>query len=94
MEGTMGDVAVWGPYNAQFRADPPSGWAYCEGQTLEVGQYQALYAVIGNAYGGTSASFRLPDMRDPKNPGYHVGFGATNPCRYVICLFGIYPMRP
>jgi microcystin-dependent protein len=94
MEGTIGDVAVWGPYNAQFRADAPKGWAYCEGQTLQISQYQALFAVIGSYYGGDGyRTFKLPDMRDTKNPGYHVGFGPTNPCRYAICLVGIFPMR-
>ncbi|POA98486.1 phage tail protein, partial [Chromobacterium sinusclupearum] len=32
---------------------PPIDWAQCQGQTLQVSQNQALYAVIGNYYGGT-----------------------------------------
>ena len=34
------------------------------GQTLPVNQYQALYSLIGNTYGGTApTSFNLPDLR-------------------------------
>lgn len=42
----------------------PQGWFQCDGQTLPVNQYQALYALIGNTYGGNgSTTFALPDMR-------------------------------
>lgn len=41
----------------------PQGWAMCNGQSVPVNQNQALYAVIGNAYGGNSAAFNLPDLR-------------------------------
>ncbi|MBI5715333.1 MAG: phage tail protein [Chloroflexi bacterium] len=42
----------------------PEGWLFCQGQTLPVAQYQALYAVIGNTYGGDGKkTFALPDLR-------------------------------
>jgi microcystin-dependent protein len=42
----------------------PVGWLLCDGSTLQVSQYQALYALIGNTYGGTASStFALPDLR-------------------------------
>lgn len=42
----------------------PDGWFFCTGQSLNVMQYQALYAVIGNTYGGTPGqTFNLPDLR-------------------------------
>jgi len=42
---------------------PPVYWASCNGQTLQVNQYQALYALIGNYYGGTApANFQLPNL--------------------------------
>lgn len=42
----------------------PAGWAFCNGQTLPINQYQALYALIGSTYGGDDKStFRLPDLR-------------------------------
>ncbi len=42
----------------------PEGWLACNGSLVSVQQYQALYAILGNTYGGTSGeSFGLPDMR-------------------------------
>ena len=41
----------------------PRGWALCQGQTLPLAQYAALYSLIGNTYGGTSGStFGLPNL--------------------------------
>ena len=41
----------------------PYGWALCQGQTMQVGQNQALYSLIGNLYGGTAPStFQLPNF--------------------------------
>lgn len=41
----------------------PYGWAFCNGQQLYVQQYSALYAVIGNTYGGNQTVFNLPNLR-------------------------------
>lgn len=42
----------------------PSGWAYADGQILNIAQNQALYALIGTYYGGNGTStFALPDLR-------------------------------
>jgi len=42
----------------------PEDWLFCWGQELNVMQYQALYSLIGNTYGGTvSKTFKLPDLR-------------------------------
>lgn len=42
----------------------PTGWATCDGQTLQISQNNALYALIGIMYGGNgSTNFNLPDMR-------------------------------
>lgn len=41
----------------------PNGWADCNGQLLPISQYTALYAVIGNLYGGSSpTTFALPNL--------------------------------
>lgn len=41
----------------------PQGWLACAGQTLSVGQYAALYSLIGNQYGGTAGqNFVLPNL--------------------------------
>lgn len=48
-------------------ADVPSGWEICDGSSYDSvsdPSYAALFAVIGNAFGGGGASnFSVPDMR-------------------------------
>jgi microcystin-dependent protein len=41
----------------------PDGYAFCLGQAIPVNQYQALYSLIGNMYGGNTTNFNLPDLR-------------------------------
>lgn len=42
----------------------PFGWLVCAGQTLQITQYQALYALLGTHFGGNGTStFNLPDLR-------------------------------
>lgn len=61
----VGALIMWpggnptsGPINA------PPGYLECVGQTLPIGSYPALYAAIGNTWGGQGGvSFRLPDTR-------------------------------
>lgn len=56
----------------------PEGWMLCDGRILQVNQYQALYAVIGNRYGGSpSVSFALPDLRGRVAVGMGAGTGLT-----------------
>ncbi|MFA5264283.1 MAG: tail fiber protein [Opitutaceae bacterium] len=41
----------------------PDGWAQCNGQTVPVNQYQALFALIGTTYGGDGVNtFGLPNL--------------------------------
>lgn len=41
------------------------GWLPCEGQELSINNFQALFSLIGNQYGGNgSSTFKLPDMRN------------------------------
>ncbi|MBT9097285.1 phage tail protein [Methylovulum psychrotolerans] len=50
----------------------PRGWALCDGHTLPVAQYQALFALLGVTYGGDGrTTFGLPDLRGrvPVNQG-------------------------
>ncbi len=54
----------------------PDGWLACNGQQLNLSQYQALYAIIGTIYGGDGASnFNLPNL----NGRGLVGYGKTYP---------------
>jgi len=60
----------------------PEGWAKCDGSTLQISQYPALYSLIGNVYGGNpSHDFNLPKLEAPAN------------MHYIIALEGIYPPR-
>lgn len=59
----------------------PSGWHVCDGTVLTVQQNQALFALIGNKYGGNgTTNFSLPDFRgrtlvgsDQRNQEYYIG---------------------
>src|SRR3954471_19555044 len=42
----------------------PKGWALCNGQRLPINQNQALFALLGTAYGGNgSTNFALPNLQ-------------------------------
>lgn len=58
VDAYIGTMLLW-PMNWA-----PERWALCQGQELQVNQYQALYTLIGNTYGGTAnKTFKLPDLR-------------------------------
>jgi len=40
----------------------PEGYLPADGRSLSVNQYQAIYALIGNIYGGNSTQFNLPNL--------------------------------
>ena len=42
----------------------PEGWALCDGTVVNISDYQALFSLIGNTYGGDGRNnFALPDLR-------------------------------
>src|ERR1700712_334237 len=42
----------------------PKGWLQCNGQLLAINQNQALFSLLGTAYGGNGIqTFALPDLR-------------------------------
>jgi microcystin-dependent protein len=53
-----GIVVPWGS------AAIPSGFLECNGASVSTSTYAALFAVIGYTYGGSGASFNLPDLTD------------------------------
>ncbi|MFB9326035.1 phage tail protein [Paenibacillus aurantiacus] len=64
----------------------PVDWLPCDGRELNVQQYQALYSLIGNTYGGTAPrTFKLPDLRGRVPVGMGQQPGGTN---YVISTVG------
>jgi microcystin-dependent protein len=59
----------------------PRGWAYCQGQLLNIASNQALYAILGTTYGGNGqTTFALPDLRGrvPVGVGNAPGLGTFN----------------
>lgn len=58
MEPIVGQIILFGGNFA------PRGWAFCDGQTLDIAENQALFAILGTTYGGDGrTTFCLPDMR-------------------------------
>jgi microcystin-dependent protein len=42
----------------------PTGWAFCNGQSLAIAQNETLFQLIGTTYGGDGENtFSLPDLR-------------------------------
>jgi microcystin-dependent protein len=56
----------------------PRGWAFCQGQMLQISQNQALFALIGTTYGGDGRiTFALPDYRGRAPIGMGRGTGLS-----------------
>lgn len=57
----------------------PQGYFFCQGQTLQIAQYQALFSIIGTTYGGNGVTtFDLPDLRSRVPVGAGQGTGLSN----------------
>lgn len=41
---------------------PSDNWMICNGKSLEISSYLALYKVIGKKYGGDDTHFKLPNQ--------------------------------
>ncbi len=42
----------------------PQGWAFCNGQLLQISENTALFSLLGTTYGGDGrTTFALPDLR-------------------------------
>ncbi len=54
----LGEIRMFGGNFA------PIQWALCDGQTLPISQYTALFSIIGTYYGGNGVStFQLPNLQ-------------------------------
>ena len=54
----VGEIRIFGGSFA------PSGWLPCQGQELNVADYDTLFQIIGTTYGGDgSTTFALPDLQ-------------------------------
>lgn len=56
MEPYLGLIIMW----ASNRI--PEGWMLCNGQSMPVTGNEALYAILGNTYGGSGVTFNLPNL--------------------------------
>lgn len=72
--GAVGSAYGGVPTGALFQwttATAPTGYLLCDGSSLSTtGTYANLYGVIGYTYGGSGASFNLPDLRARFPVGY------------------------
>ncbi|GAC1354176.1 MAG: tail fiber protein [Herpetosiphon sp.] len=58
----------------------PAGWAFCNGQLLQITEYDTLFNLIGTTYGGDGqTTFALPDLRG--RVPLHLGTGRST---YII----------
>lgn len=56
------------PYIGEIRSFgfpfAPANWAFCNGQSMSIANFNALYAVIGTIYGGDGqTTFNLPNLQ-------------------------------
>jgi microcystin-dependent protein len=66
-----------GDIKAVATATAPKGWLLCDGSSYEQSAYPALYAAIGQTWGGTGSSFNVPDLRGRVPVGAGTGTGLT-----------------
>ncbi|RZK26106.1 MAG: phage tail protein [Flavobacterium sp.] len=73
MEGTIGEIRY---FAGNF---PPTNWAFCNGAAFNMDEYEALYTIIGNTYGGDGVStFKVPDLQGRAAVGTGQGAGLPN----------------
>ena len=72
-EPFLGEIRVFG-FNFN-----PRDWAKCDGQLLQISQFNALFALLGTTYGGDGrTTFGLPDLRGRAPFHQGTGPGLTN----------------
>lgn len=74
----IGACVGWPP-----SVNAPAGYLLCDGTELNQTDYPALYAVIGQTFGGNAGTFLLPDLRgtapvmQPTPPAQDISGGAV-----------------
>lgn len=72
----LGEISVFTYGNGRV----PDGYMKCDGSTISIGSYSALFSLLGTNYGGNGATtFGLPDLRGrvPMGAGQVDGAGTT-----------------
>lgn len=58
---------------------PPSGWMFCDGQTLPISENEVLFQLIGTTYGGDGEeTFALPNLQSRVPLHFGNGPGGIN----------------
>ncbi len=71
-EPFLGEIRIFGTNFA------PYGWQMCNGQTLPISQYTALFSLLGTTYGGNGTSnFLLPNLQGNFPMHWGQGTGLT-----------------
>lgn len=72
----------------------PEGTTEMRGQLLAVQNYQALYSLLGNRFGGDAGkgTFQLPNMMEVEN-GRYVPKAPVEGMRYCMVIDGDYPSQ-
>jgi microcystin-dependent protein len=69
----------------------PRGWLQCNGQTLSISNYQALFALLGTYYGGNGIqTFQVPNLQGATPIGfgsnYNIGQSGGTPSHTLTTL--------
>ncbi|MQP68262.1 phage tail protein [Niveispirillum sp. SYP-B3756] len=79
MDPFLGEIRIFAGSYA------PIDWSFCNGSTLAIKQYEALYALIGATYGGNAVTdFKIPDLRSRvpihmgQGPGLTINHGLAS----------------
>ena len=73
MEGTIGEIRLFASNFA------PYSWAFCNGMTLPIRNFTALFSIIGTTYGGDGINtFALPSLSGRTAIGAGQGDNLTN----------------
>lgn len=79
-QGYIGEITLFAGNFA------PRGWAFCDGQSMQITNYQSLFSIIGTYYGGDGRkTFKLPDLRKQES--------RLGKVRYIIAVEGQFPAR-
>lgn len=69
----VGEVRMFGGSFA------PASWAFCNGQSMPISEYSALFNLIGTTYGGNgTTTFNLPNLQGRLCVGMGQGPGLSN----------------
>ena len=91
MDPYVGEIRMFGGNFA------PLGWAFCNGQTLPISEYAALFNLIGTTYGGDGqTTFALPNLqgRLPVHQGNGFAMGQVGGSETVTLTTAQLPAHP